>query len=132
MAKLTVTVITRDEAAHVEAALASVAWADEVVVVDSGSTDGTAELARRHGARVEVRGWPGYSAQKNFGSTTSLTAIESFGASLTGQLSIPVYQGGTEYATIRQAKETLQQRRIDLDTAREQAQQTLVQTWGQL
>jgi outer membrane protein len=72
------------------------------------------------------------SAQKNFGSTSSLTSIESFGASLTGQLSIPVYQGGTEYATIRQAKETLQQRRIDLDTARDQAQQTLTQTWGQL
>jgi len=69
VAKLTVTVITRDEAAHVEAALASVAWADEVVVVDSGSTDGTAELARRHGARVEVRGWPGYSAQKNYAAS---------------------------------------------------------------
>ena len=69
MAKLTVTVITRDEAAHIEAALDSVAWADEVVVVDSGSTDGTADLARRHGARVEVRGWPGYSAQKNYAAS---------------------------------------------------------------
>jgi len=69
VAKLTVTVITRDEAAHIEAALDSVAWADEVVVVDSGSTDGTADLARRHGARVEVRGWPGYSAQKNYAAS---------------------------------------------------------------
>jgi glycosyltransferase involved in cell wall biosynthesis len=67
--KLTVTVITRNEAANVEAALASVAWADEIVVVDSESTDGTAALAQRHGARVEVRAWPGYSAQKNFAAS---------------------------------------------------------------
>jgi len=65
VAKLTVTVITRNEAANIEAALASVAWADEILVIDSESTDGTAEIARGHGARVEIRPWPGYSAQKN-------------------------------------------------------------------
>jgi len=64
--KLTVTVITRDEARHIEAALQSVAWADEVIVVDSGSTDGTVSIARRTAARVEVREWPGYGAQKNY------------------------------------------------------------------
>ncbi|MEX2663276.1 MAG: glycosyltransferase family 2 protein [Vicinamibacterales bacterium] len=64
--KLTVTVITYNEAAHIQDALDSVAWADEVLVVDSGSTDGTADLARARGARVVVREWPGYSAQKNF------------------------------------------------------------------
>jgi len=64
--KLTVTVITRDEARHVEAALQSVAWADEIIVVDSGSTDDTVSIARRMGARVEVREWPGYGAQKNY------------------------------------------------------------------
>ena len=47
-------------------------------------------------------------------------------------MNVPIYQGGTEYSQIRQAKETLQQRRIDLDTQRDQAQQTLVQFWGQL
>jgi outer membrane protein len=72
------------------------------------------------------------SATKGYGSSTSLTSIESFAGSVTGQLSIPVYQGGTEYATIRQAKETLGQRRMDLDTARDQVQQTLTQSWGQL
>ena len=72
------------------------------------------------------------SATKTYGSTSSLNSLESFAGSVSGQLSIPVYQGGTEYATIRQAKETLGQRRIDLDTARDQAQQTLVQSWGQL
>jgi outer membrane protein len=58
--------------------------------------------------------------------------LETFSASAAGQLAIPVYQGGTEYATIRQAKETLSQRRTDLETARDQAQQALVQAWGQL
>jgi glycosyltransferase involved in cell wall biosynthesis len=63
--KLTVTVITHNESRNIGAALASVSWADEIVVVDSGSTDDTAEIARRAGARVEVREWPGYGAQKN-------------------------------------------------------------------
>jgi glycosyltransferase involved in cell wall biosynthesis len=63
---VSVTIITRDEAAHIGACLASVGWADERIVVDSGSTDGTADLARTSGARVIVREWPGYSAQKNF------------------------------------------------------------------
>jgi len=64
--KLTVTVITRNEAAHIADCLGSVAWADEIVVVDSHSTDGTAAIAGRHGARVEIREWPGYGAQKNY------------------------------------------------------------------
>lgn len=69
MPKVTATLITRDEAANIEAALASVAWADEVIVVDSESTDGTVAVARKHGARVEVRPWPGYSAQKNYAAS---------------------------------------------------------------
>jgi len=64
--RVTATVITLNEAAHIEACLAALSWADEVLVVDSGSTDGTAELARRAGARVIERDWPGYSAQKDF------------------------------------------------------------------
>jgi len=67
--KLTVTVITRNEAANIDACLESVAWADEVLVVDCGSADGTADLARARGARVIVRDWPGYSAQKNFAAS---------------------------------------------------------------
>ncbi len=72
------------------------------------------------------------SVQKSYGSSTQLTNIESFIASGTAQLSVPIYQGGTEYSQIRQAKETLQQRRIDLDTARDAQQQSLVQAWGAL
>ena len=67
--KVTVTVITRDEADNIAAALQSVSWADEIVVVDAESTDDTPEIARRHQARVEVRPWPGFSAQKNYAAS---------------------------------------------------------------
>jgi glycosyltransferase involved in cell wall biosynthesis len=63
--KLSVTVITRNEAADIGDALASVAWADEIVVVDSRSTDDTVNIARRYTDRVVVRDWPGYVDQKN-------------------------------------------------------------------
>ncbi|MBX7223216.1 MAG: glycosyltransferase family 2 protein [Blastocatellia bacterium] len=63
---LSVTIITHNEVENLPAALASVAWADEVIVVDSESTDTTVEIARQAGAKVFVRPWPGYAAQKNF------------------------------------------------------------------
>lgn len=63
--KLSVTVITRNEAANLAAALQSVSWADEIVVVDAHSTDDTVAIARQFATRVEVRDWPGYGAQKN-------------------------------------------------------------------
>ena len=63
---------------------------------------------------------------------SSLTALKSFNAAVLGQLSVPIYQGGAEYSLIRQAKETLGQRRLDLDTARDQVRQNVVQSWGQL
>jgi glycosyltransferase involved in cell wall biosynthesis len=67
--KVTATVITLNEARNIEDALRSIAWADEIVVVDAGSTDGTVDIARRHGARVEMRAWDGYSAQKNYAAS---------------------------------------------------------------
>ncbi len=66
MTKLTVTVITHNERSHIAAALASVSWADEIIVVDSRSTDGTIDIARQHATRVEERDWAGYGAQKNY------------------------------------------------------------------
>jgi outer membrane protein len=72
------------------------------------------------------------SVQKNYGSPSSLTTLQSLSGAATAQLSVPLYQGGAEYATIRQAKETLGQRRIDLDTARLAVQQNITQSWGQL
>lgn len=64
--KLSVVVITKDEEAAIGRCLDSVRWADEIVVLDSGSTDRTVEIAREHGARVEVSAdWPGFGPQKN-------------------------------------------------------------------
>jgi Glycosyltransferases involved in cell wall biogenesis len=58
--------ITRDAAAHLEECLTALDWCDEIVVVDGGSRDDTAAIARRHGARFEVAtDWPGFGPQKN-------------------------------------------------------------------
>src|SRR5207248_7111688 len=69
MPKLSVAVITKNEAADIADALQSVAWADELIVVDSGSTDGTPSIARRFTERVIAREWPGYVAQKNYAAS---------------------------------------------------------------
>lgn len=69
--KLTVTVITYNEVRHIADALDSVAWADEIIVVDSHSTDGTADVARAKATRVIVRDWTGYSDQKNFAADSA-------------------------------------------------------------
>ena len=57
-------VTTLDNAATLEACLASVDWCEERVLLDSGSRDATLEIARRHGARIAVQPFAGYSAQK--------------------------------------------------------------------
>src|SRR2546428_3939301 len=59
-------VITLNEERNIADCLASVAWTDEIVVVDACSTDRTVELGRRFTDRVFVRPWPGYGPQKNF------------------------------------------------------------------
>jgi glycosyltransferase involved in cell wall biosynthesis len=64
--KITATIISYNEAENIRAACESVAWADEVVLVDSESTDATREIARECGARVIERAWPGFAAQKQF------------------------------------------------------------------
>jgi glycosyltransferase involved in cell wall biosynthesis len=63
---LSVAVITKNEAHRIERCLRSVAFADQVVVLDSGSTDDTVAVARRLGAEVRVTpDWPGFGVQKN-------------------------------------------------------------------
>ena len=64
--KITATIITLNEAEHIRTACESVSWADEILVVDSGSTDRTGEIARECGARFIEREWPGFAAQKQF------------------------------------------------------------------
>jgi outer membrane protein len=53
-------------------------------------------------------------------------------ASVLGALTVPIYQGGGEYSTIRQSKETVGQQRLNVDVNRDQARATVVQSWGQL
>ena len=63
---LSVVLITKNAATQIDACLASASFADEIVVVDSGSTDETVKIARKHGARVIEREWTGYGPQKQF------------------------------------------------------------------
>jgi glycosyltransferase involved in cell wall biosynthesis len=63
---LTVVVLTRDEEVNIARCLASVAWADQVVVVDSGSGDETLPIARSRGAVVVEQPWLGFSGQREF------------------------------------------------------------------
>jgi glycosyltransferase involved in cell wall biosynthesis len=66
LSQLSVIIITCNEAANIEACLKSVSFADEVVVLDSGSSDGTPEIARKLGAVVHASAdWPGFGPQKN-------------------------------------------------------------------
>ncbi len=62
---LAIVLITLNEAANLPRTLASARWASEVVVVDSGSTDATLEIAHNFGARVFSEPWKGFAAQKN-------------------------------------------------------------------
>jgi glycosyltransferase involved in cell wall biosynthesis len=62
---LSVVIITFNEEANLPRTLESVKWADEIIVVDSLSTDGTVEIAKSYGAKVLVEPWKGFAAQKN-------------------------------------------------------------------
>jgi outer membrane protein len=70
------------------------------------------------------------SVQQSYEQT--MTIFRSFGASAIAQLSVPVYQGGTEYSLIRQSKENLAQQRLVLEQTRDQARANTVTAWGQL
>lgn len=68
---ITLLVIARNEAAAIGRCLDSVPFAAEKLVIDSGSTDGTREVAARHGARVVEHEWLGFGPQRNFATTQS-------------------------------------------------------------
>ena len=59
--RLSVTVITRDEEARIGDCLESVRWADEIVVVDTGSTDRTLEICQKYTSLVFAQPWEGYA-----------------------------------------------------------------------
>ena len=66
MTKLSVIIITKNEVDNIRACLESVAWADEIIVVDSGSSDGTVDICIAMGAQVYTTAdWPGFGIQKN-------------------------------------------------------------------
>ena len=93
MPPVSVTIITLDEAEHIGPAIDSAAWADEILVVDSGSSDRTVEIARGKGARVLTRAWTGYVDQKNYAASQaahdwifSLDADERIPATLAAEI----------------------------------------------
>ena len=65
LCKLSVAIITRDEEAQITDCLDSVRWADEIVVVDTGSGDRTLDICRKYTPHVYSRPWEGYAASKN-------------------------------------------------------------------
>ncbi len=65
--RLSVVVITKNEEDNIEDCLKSVQWADEIVVIDSGSSDRTVEIAGKYTNKIFIEDWQGYSHAKNFG-----------------------------------------------------------------
>ncbi len=70
--KITATIIAFNEAANIRYACEAVAWADEVLVVDSESTDKTREIAQECGARVIEKSWQGFATQKQFAADAAM------------------------------------------------------------
>jgi len=64
--KISATIITHNEAANIRDACESVSWADEILIVDSESTDNTRQIAAECGARVITNRWPGFAQQKQY------------------------------------------------------------------
>lgn len=93
MPPVSVIVITKNAAAHIERALRSTAWADERIVVDCGSDDDTVARAQPLATRVEIHPWVGYGAQKNHAASLarhdwvlSLDADEAVTDALRGEI----------------------------------------------
>jgi outer membrane protein len=72
------------------------------------------------------------SASATTATNPAFEVLQQTAASVVGQLTIPIYQGGGEYAAIRQTKESVGQQRLNLDVNRDEARATVVASWGQL
>src|SRR5436853_6620974 len=91
--KISATIITFNEERNVARVFESLRCCDEILVLDSGSNDRTAEVARKLGARVEEASWHGYAAQKNIAAklathdwVLSLDADESVSEALEAEI----------------------------------------------
>ncbi len=113
-----------------------------VKAIAQGQAQSPSVLASMYGVDVAELGvkisegalYPNLSvtASASYGQQPAFETAQETQASVVGQLTIPIYQGGGEYSTIRQSKETLGQQRLNLDVNRDQARATVVQSWGQL
>lgn len=90
---ISATIITRNEERNLPRAIESLRCCDEILVVDSGSTDRTVEIAERYGARVIEANWRGYAGQKNYASdqarhdwVLSIDADEALSEDLEGEI----------------------------------------------
>jgi glycosyltransferase involved in cell wall biosynthesis len=108
MPGITATIITFNEEARIAEAIASLSCCDEVIVVDSGSSDRTRDIARARGARVIEHTWQGYSKQKNFAAEhaahdwiLSIDADERLSIELANE--IMQWKAASEADRIRQA-----------------------------
>ncbi len=65
MPTISVIIITKNEATRIEACLRSIAWADEIIIIDSGSLDATIDICKKYTQHIFSADWPGFGAQKN-------------------------------------------------------------------
>jgi outer membrane protein len=112
--------------------------------IDAGTTANPSVLAARYGVdvaqlQVKISESSLYPTVTLLGSAQYLHDVpftglipEQSSATALITVSVPLYQGGAEYSAIRQSKETLTQRRLDLATTRDKARATVVQVWGEI
>jgi glycosyltransferase involved in cell wall biosynthesis len=105
MTTLAVTVITKNESRHIRNCLESVQWVDEIIVLDSGSTDDTVAICREYTDKVFATDWPGFGVQKNRAIQKaacewilSIDADESVSEALRQEIEEAIHQPGYRVA----------------------------------
>jgi glycosyltransferase involved in cell wall biosynthesis len=100
-AAISAVVTTLDNAATLERCLASLAWCDEIVVLDSGSTDGTQAIAQRFGAALHVEPFKGYGPQKQSAIDKAAHDRARNGCSGAGRIRARVRTGSCACSAVR-------------------------------